>query len=50
MDPELLPGSGFGIIVPDPAKIERAEKNKNVISHFKSSGGFFSCNRNWFPG
>ena len=27
MDPELLPGSGFRIIVPDPAKIERAEKN-----------------------
>ena len=28
MDPELLPGSGFGIIVPDldPAKSERAYK------------------------
>ena len=24
MDPELLPGSGFGIKVPDPAKSERA--------------------------
>ena len=28
MDPELLPGSGSGIIVldPDPAKYERADK------------------------
>ena len=30
MDPELLPGSGSGIIVPDsdPAKSERADKKK----------------------
>ena len=26
VDPELLPGSGSGIIVPDPAKSERACK------------------------
>ena len=26
MDPELLTGSGSGIIVPDPAKYERADK------------------------
>ena len=26
MDPELLPGSVSGIIVPDPAKSERADK------------------------
>ena len=33
MDPELLPGSGSGIIVPDPdsAKYEK-QINKNVIS------------------
>ena len=36
MDPELLPGSGSGNIVPDPAKNERA----NFISQFRpvSSG------------
>ena len=30
MYPELLPGSGYGIIVPepDPAKSERADKKK----------------------
>ena len=33
LDPELSPGSGSEIIVPDPAKIERADK-KNFISHF----------------
>ena len=34
MDPELLPGSGFGIIVPDPdpAKYERADKSKCYFS------------------
>ena len=26
MDPELLPGSGSGIIDPDPAKYEKADK------------------------
>ena len=26
MGPELLPGSGSGIIVPDPAKYEKADK------------------------
>ena len=36
MDPELLPGSGSGNIVPDPAKNERAD----FISQFRpvSSG------------
>ena len=29
MDPEILPGSGSGIIVPDPAKYEK-QINKNV--------------------
>ena len=33
MEPELLPKSGSGIIVTDPAKYERADTvNKNVIS------------------
>ena len=34
MDPELLPGSGSGIIVPDtdPAKYERADKQKCYFS------------------
>ena len=36
MNLELLTGSGYGIIVPDPAKNERSDTvNKNVISHFK---------------
>ena len=32
MDPELLPGSGSGIIVPDPDPAKYEEQIKNVIS------------------
>ena len=32
MDPELLPGSGSGIIVPDPAKSERADKYSKTVN------------------
>ena len=34
MDPELFPGSGSGIIVPDPAKNERTDKYK-LISNLR---------------
>ena len=33
MDPELLPGSGSGIIVPDPAKKMKEQVKKNCISN-----------------